>query len=99
VAGQTECGDPGKRRIAYLETHTPELKNLLEGIRAARAQGRASDQPIPTGESDFFDKNTLVRRLTESTWHDMTTAEARRIVTEWRDWRSPDGGTVVVCTP
>ena len=99
VAGQTECGDPSKQRIAYLETYTPEVKKLLEGVRAARAQGRAYGQPIPTGESGYFDKNTLVRRPAESTWHDMTTAQARGIVSEWRAWRGPDGSSLGICMP
>lgn len=99
VARQTKCGDPGKRRIAYLETYTPELKKMLEDVRAARGQGRTPDKPIPSGDSDYFDKNTLVRRPDESSWHDMTTPEARRIVAEWRDWRGPDGSSLAVCSP
>lgn len=99
VAGQTGCGDRSQQRIAYLETYTPELKKLLEDIRAARGQGRTYDRPIPASDSDYFAKNTLVRRPGESSWHDMTTAEARRIVAEWREWRGPDGSGLVVCTP
>jgi len=99
VAAETDCGDPGKQRIAYLETHTPELKELLEGVQTACAEGYAYAKPIPSGESDFFDKNTLVRRPGEPTWHDMTTPQAKRIVAEWRAWDSPEGSSLVVCTP
>jgi len=99
VAQEGQCNVPEARRIAYLETYTPELKRLLEDVRVARTQGRAPEKPIPSGDSGYFDENTLVRRLEEDTWHDMTTLEARRIVTEWRQTRASDGSPLIVCTP
>jgi len=99
VAPRGRCGDPAHQRIAYLETRTPEYRRLSEGIRAARAAGRAYGEPIPDAESGFEEKNTLVRRMDDPAWHDMTTAEARRIVHQWHGERGPDGGPLEVCIP
>lgn len=99
VAGPGECGDPAKRRIAYLEKYTPQFKLLLEDVRAARAEGRPPARPMPPSESDYYDRNTLVRRPADATWYDLTTAEAKRIVAEWREWRGPDGAPLNICTP
>ena len=99
VAGPNECQDPDKRRIAYLETFTPELKELMEGIAAARVAGRPYGKPIPGGESGFYEKNTLVRRVDDPTWHDMTSVEGRKIVVEWRSTRCSDGSSPVICSP
>lgn len=99
VAARDECNESSKRRIAYLETYTPEYKQLVEGIRAARAEGRAYGRPIPSAESGFYEKNTLVRRVDDSRWFDMTTVEARQIVSQWRNERGPEGKTLDVCTP
>lgn len=83
--------DPTQRRIAYLETYTPELKKLLEGVRAAKAAGKRYDGTIPTNESDFFQKNTLVRRVSEAQWFEAGSAEGHQIMTEWRSWPGSDG--------
>lgn len=99
VAGRDECSDRSKRRIAYLETYTPEHKQLVEGIRAARAEGRAYGRPIPSAGSGFYEKNTLVRRVDDPKWFDMTTVEARQIVSQWRNERSPEGNTLDICMP
>lgn len=99
VAAPNEQGDAGKRRIAYLETYTPELKRILEDMRTARATGRPSSSPLPAGDSDFLPKNTLVRRPGEATWYDQTSAAGQRIMTEWRSWTSADGQPLVVCVP
>lgn len=99
VADRTECGDGKRRRIAYLEICTPEHQRLVEGVRAARAEGRAYGEPIPEAESGFFEKNTLVRCVDDPKWYDMTTPEAKRIVNQWRSERGPNGKTLEVCTP
>jgi hypothetical protein len=91
--------DAAKRKIAYLETYAPELKNLIERVRAARAAGRPCEESIPPRDSDFFQKNTLVRRADEPKWHDTTSAEALKIMSEWRGWRGGDGQPLVVCVP
>jgi hypothetical protein len=99
VAGHDECDDGKNRRIAYMETYTPEHKRLVEGVRAARAAGRPYGEPLPEPESGFYDKNTLVRRVDDPTWHDMTTAQARQIVAQWRSERGRDGKALDACTP
>lgn len=99
VICRAEQNDPGKRRIAYLETHTPELRRVLEGVQAARTAGRVYQGEIPSPDSDFFQKNTLVRRVEETTWHDVGSSEAQTIMTEWRGWSCPDGSPPMVCTP
>jgi hypothetical protein len=99
VAPEAGCSNPGKHRIAYLETYTLELKQLHEGVRAARTAGQPYGEPIPSGESGFYEKNTLVRRVDDPTWYDMTTAKARQIIAEWRSERGSDGKTLDVCMP
>ncbi len=99
VAAEGECADPKKRRIAYLETYTPEYKQLMEDVRAARAEGRACGRPLPKAESGFYEKNTLVRRVDDPTWYDMTTTKAGQIVAQWKKERGSDGKTPKVCTP
>jgi len=99
VAGHGECRDDKQRRIAYLETYTPEHKQLVEGVRAARKAGRAYGRPIPEAQSGFYEKNTWVRRLDDPVWHDMTTKKGKEIVTRWRSERGPDGRALDVCAP
>ncbi len=99
VAAKGECADPEKRWIAYLETYTPEYRQLMEGVRAARAEGRAYDRPLPKAESGYYEKNTLVRRVDDPTWYAMTTTRAGQIVAQWRFECGSDGKTLEVCTP
>ena len=99
MAGRAECDDSKKRRIAYLETYTPEHKQLVEDVRAAREEGRAYDRPIPKAESGFYEKNTLVRRIDDPRWYDMSTTEARQTVAQWRSDRGPNGKALDVCAP
>lgn len=99
VADRAACGDEKRRRIVYLETYTPEHQRLVEGVKVARAEGRPYGKPIPDTESGFYEKNTLVRRVDDPKWYDMTTPEAKRIVSGWRSERGPDGKTLEVCTP
>jgi hypothetical protein len=90
---------PGQRRIAYLETHTPELKRILEDVRTARAAGRVYQGEIPSPDGEFSQKNTLVRRPDETAWHDLASPEAQTITTEWKSWSCSDGSPVIVSTP
>jgi hypothetical protein len=99
VAGRGDCDDPQKRRIAFLESCTPDYKQLMEDVRAARTAGRDCDRPIPEAESGYYEKNTLVRQVHDPTWYDMTTAEARQIVARWQSERGSNGQTLDVCTP
>ena len=99
VAFRSEQSDPSKRRIAYLESCTPELKDLLEMIRAARASGQAFKGRIPSHDSDYFQTNSLVKGLEETEWHASSSSEGRRAMTAWRSWRGPDGQPPVACLP
>ena len=99
VAFRGEQSDPRKWRIAYLETHTPALKQLLDRARAARASGRVFKERIPPRESDYFRTNTLVKRAGESEWHPTSSAEGLGIMSEWRSWHGANGQPPIVCVP
>ena len=99
VAFRVEQNDPRKRRIAYLETYTPEFKDLLDKVQAARASRQAFKGRIPSRDSEYFQTNCLVKGPEESEWHASSTPEGRRVMTEWRSWRGPDGQPPVVCVP
>ncbi len=71
-----ECG-PERRRIAYLRTHTLELKR-----RRAEIQSAGENPPELT--RDYISAHTLVRRIDEETWYPTSTPEGARIVSEWR---------------
>ena len=88
-----------ERRIAYLESYTPELKKLLEDVKAARIARRPYPGRLPSRDSDYFGSNTMVCRLGESIWHAASSAEGQRIMGEWRVWRSQDGQPLVLCVP
>lgn len=94
-----ETNDASHRRIAYLETCTPKLKQLLERIHRARKAGRIDAGPMPASGSMFLRSNTLVKRVTDSTWSPVGSPQARRIVSEWRSWRGPQGQAPVICIP
>ena len=91
--------DAKKRRIAYLETYTPELHKLMHDIDAAHKAGKAYSGKKPGRNDPFVMKNTLVRREKDPAWYDMTTKEAAAIIIEWRDWRDESGKPLVVCAP
>jgi hypothetical protein len=99
VAFRGEQSDPGKRRIAYLETYTPELKGLLDKVQAARASKQAFKGRIPVRDSEYFQTNSLVKGPEESEWHASSSPEGRRVMAEWRSWRGPGGQPPVVCVP
>lgn len=99
VSFRDEQRDPGKRRIAYLETCTPELKQVLEKVRAARVARQKCDGPIPSRDSDFFQANTLVKRPDDPDWAPINSAAGGKIFAEWRSWRGADGAPPVVCLP
>ena len=99
VAFRGDQDDPGKRRIAYLETCTPELKGLLERVRQARAAGKVIAGGIPPRDSDYFQTNSLVRSPDEAEWHASSSPEGRAIMSAWRSWRGPAGTPPVVSAP
>ena len=99
VAFRGDTGDPRKRRIAYLETCTPELKDLLEKAQAARASGHAFKERLPERNSEYFQTNSLVKGPDETEWHASNSPEGRRAMMAWRSWRGPDGQPPIVCVP
>ena len=99
VAFRGEQSDLHKRRIAYLETHTPALKQLLDRARDAHAAGRAFMERIPPRDSNYFRTNTLVKRVEETEWHLTGSAEGRAVMSEWQSWRGSGGQPPIVCVP
>ena len=99
VAFRAEQSDPRKRRIAYLESYTPELKDLLEKVQAARASGQAFKRGIPARDTDYFQTNSLVKGLEEADWHAISSPGGRRAMTAWRSWRGPDAQAPIACFP
>ena len=89
----------GERRIAYLETFRPELKDLLDRMQAARAAAKPFAGTPPARDSDLYQTNTLVRRLDDADWHPLDSPEAAKITAEWRAWRGAGGEKPVICVP
>jgi len=98
VAFRGEENDPGKRRVAYLETYGQPLKEALERAKAARNSGKVKEAP-PSRESELFRTNNLVRRADETEWYVAGSPEGRRVMSAWRIWRAADGREPVVCLP
>ena len=94
-----KAGEPANRRIAYLETYTPELKQCLERVRAAKAAGQPAAGRVPERESAYFQTNELVKRVEDAEWYSVASLEGRKIMSEWRAWRGVGGETPVVCLP
>ena len=99
VAFGAESKKSRERRIAYLEIYRPALKNLLDRVQAARAAGQPFTGTPPDRDSDFFQTNTLVKRLEESDWHPLNSPEAAKITSAWRAWRGAGGENPVICVP
>ena len=99
VAFPDEQLDARKRRIAYLVTYSPPLKQLLDRALAARASGRSFNERIPPRDSSYFRTNMLVRRVGEPEWHPAGSAEGHAIMSEWRSWRGSNGQPPIVCLP
>lgn len=90
---------PRQRRIAYLETYTPELKDLLERVQAAHAAGKPFAGPVPGRDSDFVLTNTLVKLQEEAHWHPLNSPEGREVTSEWRTWKGPQGQAPSISVP
>jgi hypothetical protein len=89
----------GRLRIAYLEKYGPGLKALLERAEAAHAAREPFTEKIPSNGSDEFKNNTFVKAPDESSWHTLGSAEAREIMSAWREWRGPAGQMPLVSVP
>jgi hypothetical protein len=88
-----------EKKIAYLETYTPALKAALEMVQASRKAHRQYAGEVPNRESDFMATNTIVRRPNETTWHVSSSDEGQVIMSEWRDWKGPQGQAPIISTP
>jgi hypothetical protein len=91
-------GNPADKKhlqIAYLEKYSPEIKQLFEEVRQARAAGHSEEGRIDRKQ---VHANTLVRRLRDTEWQALDTTEGKEIANEW-NIPGPDGRTPVVCSP
>jgi hypothetical protein len=86
-------------KIAYLEKYSPELKALLERAEYAHDAKRLFEEKVPSQNSAYFETNFFVKSPDEGEWHVSNSAEARRVMTEWRSWRGPGGQPPVVSAP
>ncbi len=91
--------DVSQLKIAYLEKYSPDCKALLERAKAAHAAKRPFAEKMPPSNSAYFQDNTLVKRPGEASWHPASTAEARQIMAEWREWRGPAGQPPIISVP
>lgn len=82
--------DRHSRKIAYLETYSPELKRQME-----QAQTRGGSPSIPRGMTAL---HRFVRRPGDTNWFPMTSPEADVILAEWLT-AGPNGGRATICTP
>lgn len=89
--------DPRQRKIAYLLKYSPELKKVLDASLLARAAGKIFDGTVPSRQSEYVQKNTLVRLVDETDWHPANTPEGRDIIQTWQSWRGPNGSSPRVC--
>lgn len=89
--------DKSRRKIAYLEKYSSDLKRTLDEVMAAHAAGQIFTGSLPARQSQYFQNNTLVKRQNDTEWFPVNTDEGQRIMNEWRSWRGPDGGGAVIC--
>jgi hypothetical protein len=91
--------DMSQLKIAYLEKYSVEFKSLLQRAATAHAGKQPFLEKIPSQNSAYFQDNTFVKRPHEDSWHNAGTAEARQIMTDWREWRGPGGQSPVISVP
>jgi hypothetical protein len=91
--------DMRQLKIAYLEKYAPDLKALLERAEAAHTARKPFTEKIPSNASDEFKNNAFVKAPDEVDWHKLGTAEAREVMSAWRDWRGPAGQMPFVSVP
>jgi len=91
-------GNPADKKhfqIAYLEKYSLEIKQLFEEVRQARAAGRSEEGRIDRKE---VHANTFVRRLRDTDWRALDSAEGKEIANDW-NVPGPDGRSPVICSP
>jgi len=89
--------DRSQWRIAYLQKYTPGLKKTLEDLIIARAAHRIFDGSVPSRTSDYFQTNTLVKRVDDTEWYASNSEEGQNIQSEWRSWNGSDDSPPAVC--
>jgi len=89
IARNGNPDDKAGRKIAYLEKYAPELKQILEKVRAGKAE------PLPRDARNSY---RFVKRLGDAEWHAVSSPEGQKIMTEWAV-AVPDGKVPVVCVP
>lgn len=92
-------GQPGEPRVAYLESYSPELKSMFEGIRRARAARKPYPGPIPSRDSDFVRTNSWVKLPGAAEWVTAESPEGAAIMALWRTWRGADGSPAALVSP
>ncbi len=99
IANRGEEKDPSKRRIAYLETYTPALRERVRAMQTSKSAKKFSGKRDLAWDSEFVQANTLVRRLSDGKWHSAASPTGRQILTEWS--RKPDssGRLPILCMP
>jgi hypothetical protein len=90
ISTNANPGDKASRKIAYLEKYSPELKEVLEAVRAGKTSAVPSHQER---QAQIF-----VRRLNEAEWYAVKSPEGEKILTEW-NVPGPDGKLPSVCSP
>jgi|SRR5579863_1782090 len=88
-----------ERKIAYLQSYSPDLKKMLEAAGAAHRASQPYTGKIPAQGSAWFQDSTLVKRVTDSGWSTAGSDEGRQILAEWKTWRGPDGDEPIISTP
>lgn len=86
------CDGSEARRIAFLETHTKQLKRYLK-----RAESGSLKRPIHAGFRGV-QRGTLVKRKGDEQWVSRASGRARRITTAWMD-ACEDGEEPSLCRP
>jgi hypothetical protein len=89
----------GKIKIAYLEKYSPEFKGLLQRAALAHAAKLPFWEKVPAESSAYYQSNTFVKRLDETSWHAAGTPEARQILAEWHALRGPNGEMPLISVP
>jgi hypothetical protein len=95
IATNGNCSDKKHLEIAYLEKYSPEIKQLFEEVRQARAEGRSEEGRIDRKQ---VHANTFVRRLQDTEWKSLESADGKQIASEWNA-PGPDGKSPIVCSP
>jgi hypothetical protein len=95
ISPSGNASDKKHLQIAYLEKYSPDVKALFEEVHQARLEGRSEEGRINRKE---VVANTLVRRLQDTEWQPINSAEGKRIANEW-NVPGPDGRMPIVCSP